>query len=84
MAVVIFKSRRGGGANAIEFWRSQSFRLNFVSWRLGGCPHPFQLIMARRPARDYNTTMRVLIIGCDYVALPLGSELAAARIKFPQ
>jgi nucleoside-diphosphate-sugar epimerase len=31
--------------------------------------------MARRPARDYNMPMRVLIIGCGYVGLPLGAEL---------
>ena len=31
--------------------------------------------MARTPATDYNATMRVLIIGCGYVGLPLGAEL---------
>jgi UDP-N-acetyl-D-mannosaminuronate dehydrogenase len=40
--------------------------------------------MARPSALDYTATMRVLIIGCGYVGLPLGSELAAARIKFPE
>jgi nucleoside-diphosphate-sugar epimerase len=31
--------------------------------------------MAPAPARDYIITMRVLIIGCGYVGLPLGAEL---------
>ena len=32
--------------------------------------------MAHSPNRDYPLFMRVLILGCGYVGLPLGAELA--------